>query len=433
MPKKLKISQNLDISIIGGGMVGVSLALILSSYKLGWKIQIIDSCSLSAKSNSTLDNQFDRRTTALSQSSCEIFTALGLWGKLNVNTTPINEVHISDKGFFGNAKLTAQDQNLPALGYIVENQAMSDTLFDEASKIDDIEIIDKAQINKIQPVAEAVELCYSKISELDEIRNINTKLLIIADGAKSNTRNLLGVESVTKDYGQVAIVSNITLSQDHNNIAYERFTDSGPLAMLPLRKIEGCNRSALVWTVFPAQAEKLAALTKEDFLNELQLTFGFRLGKFTDASPRHSYPVQLITSKEQARSNIVIVGNAAHALHPVAGQGFNLALRDIAALANTLAKSVSEKKALGEYRVLEDYVKNQKIDQDRTIFLSDFLPTIFGNTSPFIRLARNIGLVALDSIPLLRRNFAKLGMGLQTKGPKMFITRPLDSTASDPE
>ena len=433
MPNKLKISQNPDISIIGGGMVGISLALLLSSYKLGWKIQIIDSRSLLAKSNNTLDNRFDRRTTALSQSSYEIYTALGLWEKLNVNASPINEVHISDKGFFGNAKLTAQDQNLPALGYILENQTISDTLLDKAIKIDDIEIIDTAKINKIKPVNGAVELCYSKISEPDEIRNINTKLLIIADGAKSDTRNLLGIESTTKDYGQVAIVSNITLSKDHNNVAYERFTDSGPLAMLPLRKIEGYNRSALVWTVSPAQAQKLAALTEAEFLNELQLAFGFRLGKFTGASRRHSYPVRLTTSKEQVRSNIVIVGNAAHALHPVAGQGFNLALRDIAALADILAKSVTEEKVLGEYRVLENYIKHQKIDQNRTIFLSDFLPTVFGSTSLLIRLARNIGLVALDSIPLLRRNFAKMGMGLHTKAPKINIARTTDSTASDSE
>ena len=149
MPDKLKIPQNSDISIIGGGMVGVSLAVLLSSYKLNWKIQIIDSCSLLAKSNTTLDNRFDRRTTALSQSSYEIYTALGLWERLNVNAAPINEVHISDKGFFGNTKLTAKDQNLPALGYILENQIMSDTLFDEANKIDDIEIIETAKINNI--------------------------------------------------------------------------------------------------------------------------------------------------------------------------------------------------------------------------------------------------------------------------------------------
>jgi 2-polyprenyl-6-methoxyphenol hydroxylase-like FAD-dependent oxidoreductase len=203
--------------------------------------------------------------------------------------------------------------------------------------------------------------------------------------------------------------------------------------MLPLRKIEGYNRSALVWTVFPAQAQKLVALTDAEFLNELQSAFGFRLGNFTEASQRHSYPVRLTISKEQVRSNIVIVGNAAHALHPVAGQGFNLALRDIAALADILAKSATEEKVLGEYRVLENYIKHQKIDQNRTIFLSDFLPTVFGSTSLLVRLARNIGLVALDSIPLLRRNFAKMGMGLHTKAPKINIARTTDSTLSDSE
>jgi ubiquinone biosynthesis UbiH/UbiF/VisC/COQ6 family hydroxylase len=257
----------------------------------------------------------------------------------------------------------------------------------------------------------AVELCYSKISEPDEIRNINTKLLIVADGAKSDTRNLLGIESTTKDYGQVAIVSNITLSQNHNNIAYERFTDSGPLAMLPLRKIEGHNRSALVWTVFPAQAQKLLALTEADFLNELQLAFGFRLGKFTGASRRHSYPVRLTTSKEQVRSNIVVVGNAAHALHPVAGQGFNLALRDIAALTDILAKSVTEGKILGEYRVLENYIKHQKIDQNRTIFLSDFLPTVFGSTSLLVKVSEKYWACGVRFYSIAKKKFRKNGYG----------------------
>ena len=433
MPNQLKTPKEVDISIIGGGMVGATLALLLSSCKCGWKIQIIDSQSFENLSVSSTKKCFDVRSTALSQSSCEIFETLGIWEALSSNVSPISKVDISDKGYLGSAKLLAEEHNLPALGYVVENQRMGSALFEAINETDDIEIIDSAKIEQLSPVAGGMELCFSTKLQPDKTRAINTKLLVIADGARSAARSLLGVGVTTKNYDQVAIVANILLSQDHNNVAYERFTDSGPLAMLPLNKIDDAHRSSLVWTVSLAQAEKLLSLPENEFLAELQSCFGFRLGKFTGVGLRNSFPVQLITSDEQVRSNLVLVGNAAHSLHPVAGQGFNLALRDIAVLANQLAKSAIDNQALGEYRVLEGYLKHQKSDQERTILLSDFLPTIFGSTAIPAKMIRNTGLFALDIIPLFRTNFAKLGMGLQTRSLKLSSARLSNSRTSDTE
>ena len=432
MPDQALARQNVDISIIGGGIVGVSLALLLSSYKCDWRIQVIEAQPLEEGPVDSFESHFDARSTALSQSSREIFEALGLWKTLSPSLTKIFEVHISDKGCLGSAKLTAEDQGLPALGYVVENRYMRAVLLDALKKSKDIEIIYSTKIDRLKAVRGGVNFSISRVGS-DKVGNVNSKLLVIADGVKSKTRNMLGIDFTTKDYDQVAIVANILLSQNHNGVACERFTDSGPIAMLPLKTTDEGHRAALVWTVSPSQAERLLLASENEFLKQLQLCFGFRLGKFQRAGKRHSFPIKLVTSSEQIRSNVVVVGNATHSLHPVAGQGFNLALRDVAVLADQLAESVSSSCSLGEYGVLEGYIEHQKIDQERTILLSDLLPRIFGNTTLPVVVTRNIALLSLDIIPLFRRNFAKLGMGLQTKGLGSRGSGSLSSAAPDME
>jgi 2-polyprenyl-6-methoxyphenol 4-hydroxylase len=432
MTNQSLIRQDVDISIIGGGMVGASLALLLSSCKCGWRIQIVDAQPMqTTQSIDGLESYFDARSTALSQSSREIFEILGLWENLSPKLTEISEVHVSDKGYPGSARLCAEEQNLPALGYVVENRWISSALSEALIEAEDIEIVDSAKIAELKAVKGGMKFSVSTAG-VGKSREVNSKLLVIADGAKSETRNMLGIDFTVKDYGQVAIVANVSLSQDHAGIAYERFSDSGPIAMLPLEPIDGDYRASLVWTVSLIQAEKLLSESEDAFLKELQLCFGYRLGKLQRIGTRYSFPVRLVTSNEQVRSNVVVVGNAAHSLHPVAGQGFNLALRDVAMLANELAKAeVEGSSSLGEYSVLERYLDNQKLDQERTILLSDLLPRTFGNRALPIVLARNIGLLALDVLPLFRRNFTQLGMGLQTRGHELAKFRPLDSLVFD--
>ncbi len=434
MPNQSLIRQHVDISIIGGGMVGASLALLLSSCNCGWRIQIVDALPVqTAPPIDGLESYFDARSTALSQSSREIFGILGLWEDLSVKLTEISEVHVSDQGYPGSARLCAEDQNLPALGYVVENRWINSALSAALIKAEDIEIVDSAKIAGLKAVKGGMQFSIS-MTGVNTSREVSSKLLVIADGAKSETRNMLGIDFTATDYGQVAIVANISLSQDHFGIAYERFSSSGPIAMLPLESIDGDYRVALVWTVSPIQAEKLLLESEDAFLKELQLCFGYRLGTLQRVGTRYSFPVQLVTSNEQVRSNVVIVGNAAHSLHPVAGQGFNLALRDVAMLANELGRAALEgNSSLGEYSVLEGYLNNQKLDQERTILLSDLLPRIFGNRTFPMVLARNIGLLALDVLPLCRRSFTQLGMGLQTRGHELANSRPLGALMPDTE
>lgn len=413
--KETAASQQADITIVGGGMVGASLALLLSSLNLGWRIQVIEAFPVSAASPDALQPSFDARSTALSHSSREIFEILGLWETLSTRLADIRDVHVSDRGHIGSTRLRAEEQNLPALGYVVENQWLGSVLMEALQQAGDVEIIAPATVEEVSPTQGGMELSLS--TGLD----ITTKLLVIADGAQSNTREKLGIDATTKDYGQVAVVANVSLSQDHNGVAYERFTDSGPMALLPLLAIEGEtldkeHRSALVWTLPPERAAEMVTASEAEFLVALQDRFGHRLGQFQRVGARHSYPIRLITSNEQVRSNMVVVGNAAHSLHPVAGQGFNLALRDVAVLANELVLAAKAGSELGELGVLQGYLEKQQSDQKQTILLSDLLPKVFAVGAAPVALVRNLGLLALDAVPLFRHQFARLGMGLETKG-----------------
>ena len=413
MSEQPTIKEQADITVVGGGMVGASLALLLSSLNRGWRIQVIEAFPITAASADDLQPSFDARSTALSHSSREIFEILGLWPALSTRLADIREVHVSDRGHIGSARLYAEEQNLPALGYVVENQWLGSVLMEALQNANNVDVIAPEKVTKVSPVQGGMKL------SLSQDRDITTKLLVIADGAQSDTRELLGIEATTKDYGQVALVANISLSKDHNGIAYERFTDSGPMAMLPLQPVEGEYRSALVWTLPPERAAEMVGAPKAEFLAALQDRFGHRLGQFQRVGSRHSYPIRLITSNEQVRSNAVVVGNAAHSLHPVAGQGFNLALRDVAVLANELALADSAGSTLGELSVLQNYLKQQQADQKQTILLSDLLPKIFAIGASPVALARNLGLLALDTVPLFRHQFARLGMGLETKGTSL--------------
>ena len=423
--------EPIDIAIVGGGMVGASLALLLSSLNLGWKIKVIEAFPVSAVATDKLQPSFDARSTALSHSSREIFEILGLWQTLKPRLADIQEVHVSDRGHIGNTKLHAHEQNLPALGYVVENQWLGSVLLEAMQQADDVEVIAPAKVTGVRPIKGGMHLSLSgpdtatgAVTETttEATTELETKLLVIADGAQSNTRDLLGIAATTQDYGQVAVVANISLSQDHKGVAYERFTDSGPMAMLPLQPLDGEFRSALVWTLPPEKADAMLKASDEDFLEQLQQRFGFRLGKLKRVGSRHSYPIRLITSNEQVRSHLVVVGNAAHSLHPVAGQGFNLALRDVAVLANELAKADLEGVALGELSVMQRYLQQQQMDQKQTILLSDLLPKVFGMEAKAVALARNLGLLALDTVPLFRHQFARLGMGLETQGATLVET-----------
>ena len=408
-----RANSNYDIVIVGGGMVGISLALLLRAQR-PWKILVVEAQELAVSDSpvsGAYSSSFDARSTALSWSSRNIYQSIAVWPQLKRHLAAIAQIHVSDRRHAGLTRIDAADANVDALGYVVENQWLGSVLLNQLAETD-IQLLGSAGVETIVPLAAGMRL---RVQQSDQdLQTIDAKLVVIADGAGSSTSKKLGIQSQSSTYGQTGIIANISLEKPHGGVAYERFTDQGPMALLPLTDFKGRPRSALVWTQPSEMAESLMAADEQWFLEQLQTRFGYRLGRFKQLGERVAYPLALTTATEQVRRHLVVMGNAAHSLHPVAGQGFNLSLRDAATLANSLAQAGE---AIGDLAVLQQYQQQQAADQRNTVLFSDSLPKLFGLSSSVIALGRNSGLLAMDLIPSLRNSFARFGMGMATREP----------------
>ncbi|MET0355991.1 MAG: 2-octaprenyl-6-methoxyphenyl hydroxylase, partial [Cellvibrio sp.] len=356
---------------------------------------------------------FDARSTAIAQGSAEIFRELGIWNSLARHATAISQVHVSDAGHFMGGLIDSATYNMDAAGYVIPNAWIGHILTSQLKLHGNIQHFAPVRVEKIIPQQAGVQL---KVKSGEILFELTSKLSVVADGGVSPLRKALGIDSQIKDYDQAAIIANVAFSEPHKGIAYERFTELGPLALLPLGESASAKEAALVLTLPNDQASEIFALSDDEFLAHLQQRFGNRLGKFLRVSQRHIYELKLITASEQIRSHIVLVGNAAHFLHPVAGQGFNLSLRDCVCLANSLIQGEADGKSLGELSVLQDYLHRQQLDQSLTIGFSDKLVRLFSNSSlPLIAL-RHLGFLGLDLMPALKTQFVAQTMG--TAGSK---------------
>jgi 2-octaprenyl-6-methoxyphenol hydroxylase len=404
------LKEPYDIAIIGGGMVGISLALLLAQQKR-WKVLVLESQSIYKGEIPHYSPSFDARSTALSWSSRCIFEKLGVWQKVQQHAQSIATIHVSDRGHMGLTRLQAQEAGVEALGYVVENSWLGSVLMQQLAQTD-VELIGDAKIQTIQPKADSMQLTATL---KDQKVEINTRLLVVADGADSASAKLLGIQAQKKDYGHSAIIANLSLETAHQAVAYERFTDQGPMALLPLADYKNSARSALVWTQPSHQAEELMAADDSKFINQLQTRFGDRLGQFSQVGERISYTLTQTLSEEQVRRRLVIAGNAAHSLHPVAGQGFNLSLRDMDCLVSRLAETPIGSD-MGVLEPLLDYQDQRTLDQRNTLLFTNGLSKLFGLSSPALALGRNSGLLMVDLVPSLRNQFAHFGMGTQQSG-----------------
>jgi 2-octaprenylphenol hydroxylase len=336
-----------------------------------------------------------------------------VWKKLSQYATAITQVHVSDAGHFMGGLIDASVYNLDAVGYVIPNSWIGRVLFAQQQTQKNIHLMAPVRVEKLAPLQQGARLL---VQSNNEIFELNCKLAVIADGGNSPLRASLGIDSHVKDYGQTALIANVAYSEPHKGIAYERFTAQGPLALLPLGNSASAKESALVLTLPCDQADDIALLNDEEFLAHLQQRFGNRLGKFLRVSQRDNYELKLVTATEQIRSHIVLVGNAAHFLHPVAGQGFNLSLRDCVCLVDALAQGEAAGKPLGELSMLQHYLDRQQLDQTLTIEFSDKLVRLFSSSSlPLIAL-RHLGFVGLDLMPSIKSQFASQTMG--TAGSK---------------
>ena len=401
-----------DIVIAGGGMIGSSLALALAPLRLS--VAVVEAVPRAVKQQPS----FDDRSTALSRSSQRMFEAMGLWPEIAKSSTPITSIHVSDRGRFGFSHIDAKEQGVEALGYVVINRALGEVLQQALLGDDEIELLCPGKISSVELQPDRATVAVEAPDGTS--RNLSCSLLVASDGANSAVRDMVGISASRVDYEQIAVVGNLRPEKPPENRAFERFTDDGPIALLPVSD----NRAAFVWTLSPEQADVVMQLSDDLFTNELQDAFGFRLGQFSSVGTRAAFPLALSKASRLVAPRCVLVGNAAHGLHPVAAQGFNLGLRDVAALSDCIADAKTSD--VGDPEILEEYSKWRRTDQRKLVRITDGIVRLFGSARAPVRTLRNLGMLGFDLIPGVRSLFAKHMMGLAGRLPRLSRGIPLE-------
>lgn len=402
--------QEVDVAIIGGGLVGASLALGLSGS--GVRVLLIESVA----PDSAAQPSFDERTTALGNASRRIFQGLGVWDEVSREAAAIRAIHVSDAGRFGFARLKAEDHGIDAFGYVVPNRVIGAALWRRLANASGVEVRVPAGIEDLEITAERA---YFKVVTAVGAREVTSAgLLVAADGAHSAVRAAAGIEAGVEDYDQVAITAAVVGDRVHDGIAYERFTPTGPVAVLPLHG----GGYGTIWSCAPKRAAELLALEDDAYLAELQSRFGWRAGRFRSIGRRASYPLKLTRAAATVARRTVLIGNASQALHPIAGQGFNLGLRDAALLAEVIAGTAGD---VGSAELLRKFAADRAADRGGVVRFTDGLVRLFGSRMPGISLMRNLGLLAFDLSPPAKRALARVSLGFGGPTPRLARGLPL--------
>lgn len=405
-----------DIAIIGGGLVGASLGCALAGTRM--RVAVIEAVAFKSDSQPS----YDDRILAIAQGSKRILDAIGVWSEIAAtDATPIKTIHISDRGLFGFTRLDHASHGVEALGYAVPARVLGLALIRQLEHAPQVTIMCPARVSDIEMQSDRVNLAVASSSQ--NIERLNARLVVFADGAESDLRGRLGFEAGVCDYNQSAVLTVVTPERAHNNRAYERFTDSGPLALLPTSG----NRYGVVWTAREEQLKDLLECSNSDFLHRLQQRFGDRLGMLRKPGKRRSYPLSFLKVKHPVQYRAVVVGNAAHTVHPVAGQGFNLGLRDVSALAQVVYDAHEDGLDIGDMKILDGYRQWRARDVDRVGWFTDGLIRVFANDSFSLGLLRNAAMVGVDLVPPLQRALVRRTMGLAGKLPRLSRGLPLGS------
>jgi 2-octaprenyl-6-methoxyphenol hydroxylase len=403
-------SRSVDVLIIGGGMVGASLAAGLAGTALD--VVVAEAFPLRAAGQPS----YDDRSTAIAWGTSRVFDRLGLWSAMSPEASAIHRIHVSEQGRFGVTRIDRRQQRVPALGFVVPNRAMGSafaSLFEaNAASGSGPELLAPARLVALEPAGERAEARFEV--DAGELV-ISARLVVAADGAASTARELLNIGAQVHDYRQTAIISNVTPSRRHANTAFERFTAAGPVALLPY----GDDRCNLIYTVRSEDAEAAMALDDAAFLEALQDRIGWRLGRMEQVGRRVSYPLRQVMSSASVCGRVVLIGNAAHSLHPVAGQGFNLGLRDAMVLAELLGDAAAQGEDLGGADLLRQYSDRRRTDQRNVSTFTDALARVFERTGPVSSTARSLGLLAVDLLPPVKRGLASATMGRGSGLPRI--------------
>ncbi|HVO46794.1 MAG TPA: 2-octaprenyl-6-methoxyphenyl hydroxylase [Steroidobacteraceae bacterium] len=410
-----------DVAIIGGGMVGASLALALST--TGVSTLLVEGVAPGTSSQPS----FDDRTTALGNASRRIFQGLGVWERMAAQAGTIRAIHVSDAGRFGFARLHAAEQGIEAFGYVISNRVIGAALWEKLRDAPGVQLRVPAQPADPRFQGDHVSFTLHRMPNTRNAPNaqgaqgaqeqVSARLLVAADGAHSLVRQAAEIDASVEDYGQVAVVTNVASDRPHDGTAYERFTQSGPLAVLPLHD----GSYGVIWTCTPERAGEVLSFDDATFLRELQGRFGWRAGQFVRAGRRASYPLKLTRAATTVGERTVLIGNAAQALHPVAGQGFNLGLRDAAMLAEVLAhahRSNADADA-GAPELLRRFADWRQADRRGVVRFTDGLVKLFGDSRPAVGWLRNLGLLLFDLTPPAKSALARVSAGFAGPTPRL--------------
>lgn len=388
--------KQFDVVIAGGAMAGMTLALALDKLSEGrLSIAVVEAYQVDHQAHPG----FDSRSIALSYGTVNLLKRWSLWQDIEPVATAINDIHVSDRAHAGMTDISAQELGVDALGYVVELADVGRIYQQKADATDNITLFCPDSVANVERTQEKVSIT------LASGESLTSKLLVAADGAISTCCSQVGIEMREHDFEQVAVIANICSEQSHDNRAFERFTEHGPLALLPMTD----NRLSLVWCLPPELAQQVMSLDEEAFLQELQSAFGWRLGKLTKVGEKASYPLILRHREQNVSHRFAIVGNAAQTLHPIAGQGFNLGIRDVATLAEQIVKSPQD---VGQYEVLSSFRERRQSDRANTISLTSSMVHIFSNDLPAMRLGRNIALFTMDNLPQFKSPLIKRTLGI---------------------
>ncbi|ELJ8841610.1 2-octaprenyl-6-methoxyphenyl hydroxylase [Vibrio parahaemolyticus] len=385
-----------DVVIAGGAMAGATLALAIEHLSQGaLRVAVVEPF----KAQSDQHPGFDSRSIALSYGTVNLLRHLELWSAIEPFTTPIEHIHVSDRSHAGMTDITKYDVGVEALGYVVELADVGRVYQELLTHSTAIDLYCPNSAKHITRTQENVTI------ELASGELLNAKLLVAADGAVSQCCQQIGLELSEHDFDQVAVIANIVTQEPHQGRAFERFTENGPVALLPMSD----NRMSLVWCLRPDEAQIVMELSESEFLERLQQDFGWRLGAMQKVGLRASYPLLLRHRKQNISHRFAIVGNAAQTLHPIAGQGFNLGIRDVVTLAEELVKQGED---VGSYQGLIRFSRRREADRNETIWLTSSLVHVFSNDLLAMRIGRNTALAAMDNLSFFKQPLLRHTLGL---------------------
>ena len=403
------LGETHELAVVGGGLVGLSLGIACA--QAGLDTLVVDREDPAV----TLAESYDGRASAIAYGSQQILSGLGIWAKLASEAAPILEIRVADD----NAPLFLHYDHREVgdhpLGWIVENQVLRRALL---ARVRELPHLTHAAPKSVTGVERGASVALVRLAGGHAIR---ARLVAAADGKASPLRKAAGIRTIEWSYPQTGIVTTVRHEQPHRGVAVEHFLPAGPFAILPLTG----NRSSLVWTERADLAPRILAMSAADFADELRRRFGDFLGAVEPVGPRWSYPLAFLHAEHYAAERLALVGDAAHLIHPIAGQGLNLGLRDVAALAEVLVDARRLGLDIGDGEVLRRYESWRRIDNWMLSAVTDSLNRLFSNAIPPLKLARDLGLAAVNQVPPLKRFFMRHAMGVVGDQPRLVRGEPL--------